>query len=54
MSYLEHIYDRSSEYYKDKEGTAAIAINEAQYKANFRIDKEINIMSLIQTLIKYK
>jgi len=48
------LYDRSSEYYKDKEGTAAIAINEAQYKANFRIDKEINIMSLIQTLIKYK
>ena len=48
------LYDRSSEYYKDKEGTAALAINEHQYKANFRIDKEINIMSLIQTLIKYK
>ena len=48
------LYDRSSEYYKDKEGTAALTINEHQYKANFRIDKEINIMSLIQTLIKYK
>jgi len=48
------LYDRSSEYYKDKEGTATAAINEAQYKANFRIDKEINIMSLIQILIKYK
>ena len=48
------LYDRSSEYYKDKEGTATVAINEHQYKANFRIDKEINIMSLIQTLIKYK
>ena len=48
------LYDRSSEYYKDKEGTAVLAINEHQYKANFRIDKEINIMSLIQTLIKYK
>jgi len=48
------LYDRSSEYYKDKEGTAAAVINEHQYKANFRIDKEINIMSLIQTLIKYK
>ncbi len=48
------LYDRSSEYYKDKEGTATLAINEHQYKANFRIDKEINIMSLIQTLIKYK
>ena len=48
------LYDRSSEYYKDKEGTATLAINEHQYKANFRIDKEINIMSLIQTLIKFK
>jgi len=48
------LYDRSSEYYKDKEGTAVLTINEHQYKANFRIDKEINIMSLIQTLIKYK
>ena len=48
------LYDRSSEYYKDKEGTAVLAINEHQYKSNFRIDKEINIMSLIQTLIKYK
>jgi replication factor C small subunit len=48
------LYDRSSEYYKDKEGTAVLAINEHQYKANFRIDKEINIMSLIQTLINNK
>ena len=48
------LYDRSSEYYKDKEGTASILINEHQYKANFRIDKEINIMSLIQNLINNK
>ena len=48
------LYDRLPEYYKDKEGTATVAINEAQYKANFRIDKEINIMSLIHTLLKFK
>jgi len=48
------LYDRSSEYYKDKEGTAAVLINEHQYKANFRIDKEINLMSLIQQLTKNK
>ena len=48
------LYDRSSEYYKDKEGTAVLTINEHQYKANFRIDKEINIMSLIQNLINNK
>ena len=48
------LYERSSEYLYAKEGTAAILINEHQYKANFRIDKEINIMSLIQNLINNK
>jgi DNA polymerase III delta prime subunit len=48
------LYERSSEYLPGKEGTAAILINEHQYKANFRIDKEINSMSLIQNLINNK
>jgi replication factor C small subunit len=48
------LYERSSEYLQDKEGTASILINEHQYKANFRIDKEINTMSLIQNLINNK
>ena len=48
------LYDKSSKYLQDKEGTAAILINEHQYKANFRIDKEINIMSLIQNLLNNK
>ena len=48
------LYERASEYLQDKEGTAAILINEHQYKANFRIDKEINLMSLIQNLINNK
>jgi replication factor C small subunit len=48
------LYERASEYLQNKEGTAAILINEHQYKANFRIDKEINIMSLIQNLINNK
>ena len=48
------LYERSSEYLQDKEGTASILINEHQYKSNFRIDKEINIMSLIQNLINNK
>lgn len=48
------LYDKSSEYLPNMEGTAAILINEHQYKANFRIDKEINIMSLIQNLINSK
>lgn len=48
------LYDKSSEYLLNMEGTAAILINEHQYKANFRIDKEINTMSLIQNLINSK
>lgn len=48
------LYDNASEYLPNKEGTAAILINEHLYKANFRIDKEINLMSLIQNLINNK
>ena len=48
------LYEKSSEYLPGKEGTTAILINEHQYKANFRIDKEINTMSLIQNLINNK
>ncbi len=48
------LYEKASEYMPGKEGTAAILINEHQYKSNFRIDKEINTMSLIQNLIKNK
>ena len=48
------LYDNASEYLPNKEGTAAILINEHLYKSNFRIDKEINLMSLIQNLINNK
>ena len=51
---FKSLYDKASEYLSGKEGTATILINEHQYKANFRIDKEINIMSLIQNLINNK
>ena len=51
---FKSLYTRASEYLPSKEGTVAILINEHQYKANFRIDKEINIMSLIQNLINNK
>ena len=51
---FKSLYNKSGEYLPGKEGTATILINEHQYKANFRIDKEINIMSLIQNLINSK
>ena len=48
------LYENASEYMPGKEGTAAMLINEHLYKSNFRIDKEINLMSLIQNLINSK
>jgi len=48
------LYEKSSEYLPNKEGTVAMLVNDHQYKANFRIDKEINTMSLIQNLINNK
>ena len=51
---FKSLYERASEYLQDKEGTATILINEHQYKANFRIDKEINTMSLIQQILNNK
>jgi len=48
------LYERVTEYLPGKEGTVAILINDHQYKANFRIDKEINTMSLISNLINNK
>ena len=48
------LYDNADNYLPGKAGTAAFLINEHQYKANFRIDKEINVMSLINNLINTK
>ena len=48
------LYDNASEIMPGKEGTLAILINDHQYKANFRIDKEINAMSLINNIINNK
>ena len=48
------LYERASEYVFAKEGTIATLINDHQYKANFRIDKEINVMSLINNIINSK
>ena len=51
---FKSLYENSSKYLPGKEGTVAILINEHQYKSNFRIDKEINLMSLISNLINNK
>ena len=51
---FRELFDNASEYLPGKEGTVAVLVNDHQYKSNFRIDKEINIMSLINNLILQK
>jgi DNA polymerase III delta prime subunit len=48
------LYDNASVYVPGSEGMVTIYINEYSYQANFRIDKEINAMALIQKLIELK
>ena len=52
--FYRFLYDNSSEYTNHKEGMVAFHINEYSYQSNFRIDKEINCMALINQLIKLK
>ena len=49
-----YLYDNASAYANGMEGMVAIYINEYSYQSNFRIDKEINVMALIQKLIELK
>ena len=46
------LFDNSSKYASDREGSVTIILNEHLYQSNFRIDKEINIMSAISKLIE--
>ena len=48
---FKKLYDQSSEYAPGKEHEIVILINEYSYKANFRIDKEINVMALLSQII---
>lgn len=51
---MRYLYDNASVYAGGKEGMVAVYINEYGYQANFRVDKEINFMALIQKLIELK
>ena len=46
------LFENSSKYASDREGSVAIILNEHLYQSNFRIDKEINIMSAISKIIE--
>ena len=49
-----YLYDNANVYASGREGMVAIYINEYSYQSNFRIDKEINCLALIQKLIELK
>tara|TARA_R110000803_G_scaffold59729_5_gene118580 strand:+ start:2561 stop:3466 length:906 start_codon:yes stop_codon:yes gene_type:complete len=46
-----YLYDNADKFAPGKEGMVAYCINEYSYQSNFRIDKEINCMALINQLI---
>mgnify|MGYP001458768618 FL=1 len=46
-----YLYDNAHTFALGKEGMVAYHINEYSYQSNFRIDKEINCMALINQLI---
>jgi|TARA_R110000822_G_scaffold4388_4_gene18850 replication factor C small subunit len=52
--FYRYLYDNATIHAPNNEGMVAILINEYSYQANFRIDKEINCMGLIQKLINLK
>ena len=46
------LFEHASIYAKDKEGSITIILNDHLHQSNFRIDKEINIMSAIAKIIE--
>jgi DNA polymerase III delta prime subunit len=46
------LFENSSKYASNREGSIAVILNEHLYQSNFRIDKEINIMSAISKIIE--
>jgi len=51
--FYRFLYENASEYAPSKEGTIYILLNKYAYEANFKIDKEINLMALISEIINH-
>ena len=47
-----NLFEYAPKYAPGNEGSIAIILNEHLYQANFRIDKEINVMSAIAKIIE--
>jgi len=52
--FYRFLFDKATEYLPGQEGTVAILINEHLYQSQFRIDKEINLISCLQNIINNK
>jgi len=48
------LFDKAHIYAPGREGSVAMILNEHQYHSNFRIDKEINIASVLAKIIEIK
>jgi replication factor C small subunit len=48
---FRELYDNISEYASGSEGMVNIILEEYQYHANFRVDKEVNVMACIAKII---
>jgi DNA polymerase III delta prime subunit len=48
---FRELYDNISEYASGSEGMVSIILEEYQYHANFRVDKEVNVMACIAKII---
>jgi replication factor C small subunit len=48
------LFDYAPKYAPELEGSIAIILNDHLYQANFRIDKEINVMSAMAKIIELK
>lgn len=51
---FRYLYDNASKYVPGKEGMVAYYVNDYSYKANFKIDKEINCVALINQILTLK
>jgi DNA polymerase III delta prime subunit len=53
-SLYKTLFDRATEYLPGKEGSVAILVNKYQYQAQTSIDKSINVLAMLYSIIKLK
>lgn len=49
---FKFLFEKASEFLPGREGSIAVLISESSFQSQFRVDKEINFMALIQKIIE--